>query len=79
MVFRRREKLPKYRKQRRKLKHIERAKARYKALVFYNTLGFPGGRRKFDSTLGYPTYEAHYKSDDQYIWHDLTWKTQLME
>ena len=25
------------------------------------------------------TYEVHYVSDNQYLWHDLTWKAQLVE
>ena len=25
------------------------------------------------------TYEVHYHTDNQYIWHDLTWKVQLLK
>ena len=25
------------------------------------------------------TYEVHYQHDDEYFWHDLSWKTELLE
>ena len=25
------------------------------------------------------TYEVHYKHDDEYEWHDLSWKTELLD
>jgi hypothetical protein len=25
------------------------------------------------------TYEVHYQHDDEYMWHDLSWKAELME
>ena len=25
------------------------------------------------------TYQVHYKHDDQYEWHDMSWETKLLE